>query len=102
MPKKKVSGSKKKTTVKKTSDDKVQSLIRSESKFIIAVVLVSILVFAAFIIILDASITGMVTRNAESNSNMDNVFFVMTVFGMVLFLGSMLFYYLNSKQNEVY
>lgn len=94
MPKKKA----KKVTKKQENG----VLFKAENRFIIAVVLVSIVVFALFIILLDVSITGMVVTETE-NSKLDNVFFVMTVFGMVLFLGSMLFYYLNAQnQDKIY
>ncbi|MFP4400705.1 MAG: hypothetical protein ACLFPQ_02390 [Candidatus Woesearchaeota archaeon] len=92
-----------KDTQKKTieSNDKLaERLFSSENKIIVTVVLVSIVVFSVFIIVLDASITGMVVEHVE-NSKMDNLFFIITVFGLVIFLGSMFFYYLSTKDEVI-
>ena len=89
-------GNSKKRTVAQSNN---AQLHKKESKIILAIVLVSIVVFATFILILDASITGLVIKDAESGNRISDLFFVLVFLGAFVFLASVV-YYAHSLREE--
>jgi hypothetical protein len=91
--------SKKKAITNKIVKTDAALLHKKENQIIIAVVAISIIVFAAVILILDASITGMVIRNSETGGRIDDLFFVLLFLGTFVFLASVV-YYAHSLREE--